>query len=317
MSVDRISEIRVSTIIPVYNGAATIARAIDSALAQDFAAQEIIVVNDGSTDDTKGILDRYGDTIRTIHQSNRGLSLARNAGIAIARGEYIAFLDADDYWLQGHLSGCVAELDSDPCSVLCYSGFIPVENGVAMPPRVLINPPSLKELLDGEHSILPSTSVVRKSAALECGGFSERLNNCSFEDIYFCMLLAESGRFRTTARPLVVYSSHPFLEIGMKYSRGLRHFERLVSERYGTAATTAIAGARSGFVDSMIKYVIDRIEVGDSINALRGIWRLLRFDPGRFFRQVGFRNLLRLRNLKRAQTIVSRLAKPPRQQTSA
>ncbi len=303
--------IRVSTIIPVYNGEYTIARAIDSALAQDFAGQEIIVVNDGSTDNTKGVLERYGDKIRIIHQSNRGTSLARNSGIACARGEYIAFLDADDYWLQGHISSCVAELDSDSSSVLCYSGFIPIENGVALPPRVLIKPPGLKELLDGEYSILPSTTVVRKSAALDCGGFSEKLNYCSCEDIYFCMLLAERGRFCTTAKPLVAYSSHSFLEIGMKYSRGFHNFERLVTERYGAAATAAVTGKRHGFVDSIVKYVIDRIEAGDSKNALRGIWRLLRFAPVCFIRQVGIRKLIRLRNLKRARTVVSRLVRLP------
>src|SRR6266849_5630061 len=95
--------IQVSAIVPVFNGESTIAAAIDSALNQNFDATEVIVVNDGSTDGTALILRSYGSKIRVIEQSNRGLSAARNAGAAIARGEYLAFLDADDEWLPGKL----------------------------------------------------------------------------------------------------------------------------------------------------------------------------------------------------------------------
>jgi glycosyltransferase involved in cell wall biosynthesis len=90
--------IRVSTIIPTYNNEATLAQAVDSALAQDLDGQEIILVNDGSTDGTHGIAAGYGERIRVIEQPNRGFNRSRNAALRIARGEYVAFLDADDIW---------------------------------------------------------------------------------------------------------------------------------------------------------------------------------------------------------------------------
>ena len=93
----------VSVIIPTYNRARSIAEAIDSVLAQTVPAHEIIVVDDGSTDETPAILAAYGDRIIVIRQENCGVSAARNAGIARATGEWIGFLDSDDLWLPERL----------------------------------------------------------------------------------------------------------------------------------------------------------------------------------------------------------------------
>ncbi|MBE3604183.1 glycosyltransferase family 2 protein, partial [bacterium] len=99
---------RVSAVIPVYNGAATIARAVASVLAQRYdGAVETIVVDDGSTDSTRAILAGFGDHIRTIHQPNRGPAAARNVGARLAAGEYLAFLDADDEWMPEKLARTV------------------------------------------------------------------------------------------------------------------------------------------------------------------------------------------------------------------
>ncbi len=95
--------IRISVVIPAYNAASCIGRAIDSVLAQTYPAQEIIVVNDGSTDNTAEILKQYQNQIRVIEQSNAGVSVARNTGIQAAAGDWIAFLDADDQWLPDKL----------------------------------------------------------------------------------------------------------------------------------------------------------------------------------------------------------------------
>ena len=88
----------ISVIIPTYNCAEYIAEAIDSVLNQTFTDFEIIVVDDGSTDETAAIMKRYGDKVRYIRQKNNGPAVARNLGINTARGEFIAFLDADDIW---------------------------------------------------------------------------------------------------------------------------------------------------------------------------------------------------------------------------
>jgi glycosyltransferase involved in cell wall biosynthesis len=102
---------KVSVIIPLFNKAPYIQRALDSVRAQTFVDFEVIVVDDGSTDDGGSLATAYSDSrIRTIAQKNAGPGAARNRGIAEARGEYLAFLDADDEWMPGFLATSLALL---------------------------------------------------------------------------------------------------------------------------------------------------------------------------------------------------------------
>jgi glycosyltransferase involved in cell wall biosynthesis len=89
---------KVTAVIPVYNGAALIRRSIESVLAQTRPADELIVVDDGSTDETSSIVRSYGESVRYVHQRNSGVAAARNNGVQQATSEWIAFLDADDHW---------------------------------------------------------------------------------------------------------------------------------------------------------------------------------------------------------------------------
>ncbi len=104
----------VSVVIPAFNVAWCVEKAIDSALAQTHPAVEVIVVDDGSSDDTPRVLASYGDRIRGLQQPNGGMSNARNAGIRAAQGEYIAFLDADDWWLPEKLERQLQLMLADP-----------------------------------------------------------------------------------------------------------------------------------------------------------------------------------------------------------
>src|SRR5437867_2556724 len=104
----------VSVVIPVYNGERYLADAIQSVLDQTYENFEVIVVDDGSTDESAAVAKRFGEAIRYVHQANGGVSKARNTGIAEARGVYLAFLDQDDLWLPDKLSVQVAYLDSHP-----------------------------------------------------------------------------------------------------------------------------------------------------------------------------------------------------------
>src|SRR5208282_2790667 len=118
----------VSVVIPVFNGAATIARAIESVLAQDYRDEyEIIVSDDGSTDDTPSILARFQGRIRVTRQSNRGAAAARNAGVATCSSELLAFLDADDTWMPPKLRKMVPVIQNFPQAALIYSDAIEVD----------------------------------------------------------------------------------------------------------------------------------------------------------------------------------------------
>ena len=114
---------KISAVIPVYNSQATIGRAIDSVLKQTRSADEIIVIDDGSTDSTAEIIRSYGDKIRLIQQENAGVSVARNAGIEAAAGDWIAFLDADDEWLPEKLRMQAEQLNCNPDLQWTYSNF--------------------------------------------------------------------------------------------------------------------------------------------------------------------------------------------------
>src|SRR2546423_7926382 len=113
---------KVSVIIPNYNYARYVGGAIDSVLAQTHSDIEIIVVDDGSTDASKDVLLNYGDSIKTISQQNRGVSAARNNGVAASSGEYVAFLDADDEWLPQKIEKQVAMFRKDPSLGLVHVG---------------------------------------------------------------------------------------------------------------------------------------------------------------------------------------------------
>ena len=104
----------ISVVIPAFNAGPYLRRSIGSVLAQTFKPAEILVIDDGSTDDTAAIGEHYGDSIKYVYQNNAGAPAARNAGIHFARGEWIALLDADDEWRPHHLSNAVSVLQKHP-----------------------------------------------------------------------------------------------------------------------------------------------------------------------------------------------------------
>ncbi len=115
------TDLQISVIIPVYNRADLVSRAIDSVLAQSRPADEVIVVDDGSTDDTIGAVQRFGDRVRMIQQPHSGVSAGRNRGIHEARYDWLAFLDSDDLWKPDKLQRQCKALQEQPDSLVCYT----------------------------------------------------------------------------------------------------------------------------------------------------------------------------------------------------
>src|SRR5215469_7092565 len=113
----------VAVVIPVYNGAATVGRAIDSVLGQTRRPEEIIVVDDGSSDATPEVVAGYGSRIRYHRRKNSGASAARNFGVHAATASWIAFLDHDDEWLPDKISVQMRALAANPDACLCYCAY--------------------------------------------------------------------------------------------------------------------------------------------------------------------------------------------------
>ena len=121
----------VSVVVPVYNAAAFLGRGVDSILAQSFRDFELILVDDGSKDDSGAICDKYAeqdDRVRVVHQENAGVSAARNAGMKVARGEWVTFVDSDDMVLDCFLESLVAAVRTDERIDLAYCGYAIVDS---------------------------------------------------------------------------------------------------------------------------------------------------------------------------------------------
>ncbi len=114
---------RVSVIITTYNHAHYLPQSINSVLQQDYQNKEVIVVDDGSTDNTKEVVSQYSQ-VKYVHQSNQGLSAARNTGILYSTGDYLVFLDADDWFLEGAFTQSVAVLEAQPQAAFVYGKHI-------------------------------------------------------------------------------------------------------------------------------------------------------------------------------------------------
>jgi tetratricopeptide (TPR) repeat protein len=203
----------VSLIVPVYNGEAFIAEAIDSVLAQTYPHWELIVVDDGSTDGTSAVLSRFADgRIRCIHQANQGLAAARNAGICLARGEFLAFLDADDLWDPQFLQTCVGYLaEQREVAGVCTASRMVDPQGRVLPQwgDAWWSGPALHaRLLEGGF-FPPNAVLVRAAAVRAVGLFDTGLQGRGTEDWDLWLRITERYSMHGLAEPLAYYRVYP------------------------------------------------------------------------------------------------------------
>ena len=137
----------VSVIIPTYNRAKYLRQCIESVLSQDYPNLEIIVVDNGSTDNTPEILASFGNKIKCLKEEKGGASASRNKGLRAARGEFIAFLDSDDFYLPGKISLSVRKLQEDHSVSLVYTDYVRVNTKGIITKTVKINHPPSEEFL--------------------------------------------------------------------------------------------------------------------------------------------------------------------------
>ena len=201
----------VSVIIPNYNYEKFIAETIESVLSQTYKNVEIIVVDDGSKDKSLEVLEKFGDKIRVIQQKNAGVSAARNHGVSFSKGEFIAFLDADDVWLPEKLERQIEKFASDD------------EIGLVHCSMTLINPldEPIGEMNSGQEGFVAeeflrfergvvvgagSTALVKREIFDEVKGFDLRLSTAADWD--FCYQVSRKYKFGFVSEPLVLYRMH-------------------------------------------------------------------------------------------------------------
>ncbi len=204
----------VSVVIPTFNRKHYVVDAIDSCLAQTYSNLEVIVVDDGSTDDTEAyIRERYGDRIRLFAQDNQGPGIVRNRGIAAAQGEFIHFLDADDRLHQEKIEIGIEAFRRNPDIAVLYTYYQFVASDGTTP----IETPPFEEFSDDVFCellrqtgcrILISSSMVQTAALREIGGFADDPEFRSAEDWDLFLRLAAKFRFHGIDRRLVYRRMH-------------------------------------------------------------------------------------------------------------
>jgi glycosyltransferase involved in cell wall biosynthesis len=217
---------RVSIVVPTFNGACWIEQTLDSALRQSYRDFELIVVDDGSTDNTADLIGKYGSRLRYIRQANSGPAVARNTGIRNAKGAYIALLDADDVWEADKLERQVKILDEFDGVGLVFSDYRPMgvvvdyKKGFARAPvlaripkrqlgpgAVLLDRPSVFEDLLQDFFSWTSTLLLRRSCIDRAGLFNTGLRYAG-EDWQFCLQISKFCQFAYIDACLVSRREH-------------------------------------------------------------------------------------------------------------
>ncbi|MEM1011444.1 MAG: glycosyltransferase [Planctomycetota bacterium] len=215
----------VSVVIPAYGHAQFLPRTIQSVLDQTFdESTEIIVVDDGSPDDTAGAVEPFGDRVRLVRQKNGGQGSARNKGISLAQGEFVAMLDDDDLFTPDKLQWQVEAMRHDPGLVLVYGEDDRIDaddKPVSVAPRENYRRPTgdcHRDFLVGCWIATPGQTLIRRSALAAVGGYDETIWGSDDWELY--IRLSEQGPFHYDPRVALHYRVHP----GNHSGNILRHF---------------------------------------------------------------------------------------------
>jgi glycosyltransferase involved in cell wall biosynthesis len=202
---------KISVIIPTYNRASLVSQAIDSVLDQTYQDLEIIIVDDGSTDNTRELLKPYKNKIRYIYQENRGGAAARNTGIKNAKGKYIAFLDSDDLWFPDKLEKQVRILDKNDEIGLVYSNCVNINdsgsfNNVLMKSKRIQSGNIFDALIVGKTGCPLQTWLVRRICFNKVGDFDKEFRTSHDRE----MLVRIAAEFKVYGikEPLTIFRQH-------------------------------------------------------------------------------------------------------------
>ena len=246
----------VSVIIPVFQGARIIVGAVSSALNQTYRNIEVIVVNDGSTDETQAVLKTIADPrLHVLSQANQGTAAARNLALAQAKGSYVAFLDSDDRWLPDKIESEVRTLQNVPEQIgVAYSSYFAVDDAgrlLNLAPARSTAGYALEELLDGDDYLMPSLCLFDRRIFDAIGTFNVGRYH---EDHEFILRVTRQFPIFPTARRLTVYrqsTSGKCRAILSDFERARREELSLLEDLTGTFTPAQLERLRRNVLRSL------------------------------------------------------------------
>ena len=261
----------VSIIIPAYNVAPFIGETLDSVFAQTFTDFEVIVVNDGSpdTEEFEPAIQPYRKRICYLKQENHGASAARNTGLRAARGELIAFLDADDLWSPQYLEQQIKFIREDDCDLACADAMIfgvSADAGRSYMDSLMGTAPAqgrvtFLELVNADRSLITSGVVARRDLILEVGLFDETLRNAQDFDLWL-RLARHGARLAYHRQVLLSYRSRANSLSGdaiNSHQRELRVFDKIEQSYEFTPAERAEVAAVIRNRRALLKYELGKL----------------------------------------------------------
>jgi glycosyltransferase involved in cell wall biosynthesis len=291
------SSLSVSVIIPAYNAALYLEPAIDSVLAQTFRNFDVIVVDDGSTDETPQIAAKFGDSVYCIHQSNQGLSGARNTGIRNSQGEVIALLDADDLWEPHYLETMINMLEGNPQAVGVYCGFHYIDaqgRFVGKPSLKVIDPREFHHaLVYNGNWLVPSAVMFRRIYAEKAGLFDIEIGPVADADLW--IKLSRQGPMVGIPEALIRYRRHDnnmSKDPGQMVAANYRRIQKVHGPETGDIAfwpPEKVVSYRNFYRSSASRYLAS----GNAQKSAYYLQKLSSMSPEYFFSLEMWRRLIR------------------------
>jgi glycosyltransferase involved in cell wall biosynthesis len=274
----------ISVILPVYNGERTIKETIDSVLNQTFLDFELIVINDGSQDSTLEVVSRIVDSrLKVFSYANAGLAATRNRGISHAIGEYISFIDADDFWTSDKLEAQFKALQANPQAAVAYSWTDWIDESgqfLRSGGHITVNGDVYAKLLLRDFIESGSNPLIRKHALAEVGGFDESL--AAVEDWDMWLRLAAQYEFVCVPSPQILYrvSSNSMSSNIWKMEAGSLR----IIERAFTQAPESLQPLKREILGKRYQYLTLKAIEGPperhrGLAAARFLWQAVSNDP--------------------------------------
>jgi glycosyltransferase involved in cell wall biosynthesis len=267
----------VSIVVPCYNAEGTLKKTLFSVAMQEYSNFEVIIVNDGSSDETPEIVRRFEQwdkRFRGRTQENRGVSAARNKGVEIAKGDYIAFLDADDLFLERsiteRMSILIKEDEPDMLGVFCPAVMIDIHGNVLKSTRHFdYNLPGDRLYFSStpESVFNPSCVIVKKCELLKSGGFDETITPAEDYDLWHRMMRG-GGYFRKVGSCSIGWRQH---SMSAAHSKILKHFNqcKIVTRRiFSQSQDGAAKEFRDGYGTSLYFLIITKRAFSSAIMAV-------------------------------------------------